>query len=156
MIDHLDYLDELGINGIKLSPIFASYSNQKNDPVDFYDLSYMFGSKELFREFVQKAHQHGMRVMVQLPLDRMSDMSLQWQDVQRLGAQSRFASWFKVRQFPVQIPSENEDPDKYYLTIDDNIHMPKLNLQSPTVQQYLLETARYWIETFDTVHLLGH
>ena len=149
MIDHLDYLDELGINGIKLSPIFASYSNQKNDPVDFYDLSYMFGSKELFREFVQKAHQHGMRVMVQLPLDRMSDMSLQWQDVQRFGAQSRFASWFKVRQFPVQIPSENEDPDKYYLTIDGNIHMPKLNLQSPTVQQYLLETARYWIETFD-------
>ena len=109
----------------------------------------MFGSKELFREFVQKAHQHGMRVMVQLPLDRMSDMSLQWQDVQRFGAQSRFASWFKVRQFPVQIPSENEDPDKYYLTIDGNIHMPKLNLQSPTVQQYLLETARYWIETFD-------
>ena len=149
VIDHLDYLDELGINGIKLSPIFASYSNQKNDPVDFYDLSYMFGSKELFREFVQKAHQHGMRVMVQLPLDRMSDMSLQWQDVQRFGAQSRFASWFKVRQFPVQIPSENEDPDKYYLTIDGNIHMPKLNLQSPTVQQYLLETARYWIETFD-------
>lgn len=149
IIDHLDYLDELGINGIKLSPIFASYSNIKNDPIDLYDLSYMYGSKEEFREFVQKAHQRGMRVMVQLPLDRMSDMSLQWQDVQRDGAQSRFASWFKIRQFPVQAPAENEAPDKNYLVTEQNIHMPKLNLQSPAVQQYLLETARYWIETFD-------
>lgn len=149
VIDHFNYLDELGINGIKLSPIFASYSNQKNDPIDFYDLSYMYGSKELFREFVQKAHQHGIRVMIQLPLDRMSDMSLQWQDVQRLGAQSRFASWFKVRQFPVQVPNEDEASDKNYLTVDGNIHMPRLNLQSPMVQQYLLEVARYWIETFD-------
>lgn len=149
IIDHLDYLDELGINGIKLSPIFASYSNIKNDPIDLYDLSYMYGSKEEFREFVQKAHQRGMRVMVQLPLDRMSDMSLQWQDVQRDGAQSRFASWFKIRQFPVQAPAENEAPDKNYLVTEQNIHMLKLNLQSPAVQQYLLETARYWIETFD-------
>lgn len=149
IIDHLDYLEELGVNGIKISPIFASYSNTKYDPIDLYDISYIFGSKEEFREMVRKAHHHGIKVMVQLPLDRMSDMSLQWQDVQQFGAQSRFASWFKVRQFPVKVPLENEDPQAGYLNIDNNIHMPKLNLQNPTVQQYLSETARYWVETFD-------
>lgn len=149
IIDKLDYLTELGINGIKLSPIFASYTNFKDDPVDFYDISYMFGSKDKFRELVQKAHEHGIRVMVQMPLDRMSDMSLQWQDVQKMGAQSRFANWFKVREFPVQVPTENDDPERYYLNVNGNVHWPKLNLQNPTVQQYLSETARYWVETFD-------
>ena len=149
IIDKLGYISELGINGIKLSPIFASYSNFKNDPVDFYDISYLFGSKEKFRELVQKAHSYGIKVMVQIPLDRLSDASLQWQDVLRFGPQSRFASWFKVRQFPVTLPDKGQDPEKGYLNVDGNIHMPKLNLQNPTVQQYLSATARYWVETFD-------
>lgn len=149
IIDKLGYISELGINGIKLSPIFASYSNFKNDPVDFYDISYLFGSKEKFRELVQKAHSYGIKVMVQIPLDRLSDASLQWQDVLKFGPQSRFASWFKVRQFPIVLPDKGQDPEKGYLNVDGNIHMPKLNLQNPTVQQYLSATARYWVETFD-------
>lgn len=149
IINKLDYLTELGINGIKLSPIYASYSSFKYDPVDLYDISYLFGNKEKFRELVQKAHEHGIRVMLQLPLDRMSDMSLQWQDVQRFGNQSRFASWFKIRRFPVTIPTAKQDPEMGYLNVGGNIHMPKLNLSNPTVQQYLAATARYWIETFD-------
>lgn len=149
IIDHLDYLTELGVNGIKLSPIFDSYSNRKKDPVDFYDISYMYGSKGEFEEFMQAAHQHGIRVMVQLPLDRMSVLSLQWQDVQRLGAQSRFANWFKIRSFPVQLPTVEDAPDKHYLVAENNALMPKLNLQNPAVQQYILEMVRYWVETFD-------
>ena len=148
IIDHLDYLAGLGITGIKLSPIFESYSNLKDDPIDFYDLSMLFGGKEDFRELVQKAHQHKIKVILQLPLDRLSDLSLQWQDVQMLGERSHFASWFMIRDFPVTIPDE-EHPQVNYLDIDGNVHMPKLNLQDTTVQQYLLETSRYWIETFD-------
>lgn len=149
IINHLDYLTGLGVNGIKLSPIFASYSNRKKDPVDFYDISYMYGSKVEFEEFMQAAHQHGMRVMVQLPLDRMSVLSLQWQDVQRLGSQSRFVDWFKLRGLPVQLPTVNESPDKYYLVAENNALMPKLNLQNPAVQQYLLEMVRFWVKAFD-------
>lgn len=47
IIDKLDYLEELGVNGIYLTPIFSSPSNHKYDTLDYYSIDPHFGDREL-------------------------------------------------------------------------------------------------------------
>ena len=49
VIDHLDYLEDLGINGIYFCPIFAAHSNHKYDTIDYFNIDPAFGSKEKFK-----------------------------------------------------------------------------------------------------------
>lgn len=64
IIDHLDYIRNLGIDVIYLTPIFKSDSSHKYDTIDYYQIDPSFGTAEDLRELVQKAHQYGMKVVL--------------------------------------------------------------------------------------------
>lgn len=49
----LDYLKELGINALYLTPIFQSTSNHKYDISDYYKIDEHFGNKEVFKRLVE-------------------------------------------------------------------------------------------------------
>lgn len=68
IIDHLDYLQELGITGLYLCPIFESPSNHKYDTIDYFKIDQHFGDKETFRKLVQEAHARGMKIMLSLTI----------------------------------------------------------------------------------------
>ena len=105
-----------------------------------------FGDKKLFAQLVNAAHERGMHVMLDAVFNHMGDHSLQWQDVVKNGAKSRFAGWFHINRFPVE-PYDPEDPS--YETFAFEKHMPKLNTANPEVQDYLLTIATYWVKEFD-------
>ena len=152
IIDKLDYLQELGINGLDLTPIFTAYSNHKYDTADFWSVDPAFGNKEDLKRLVDEAHRRQMKVMLEGTFDHLSDFSLQWQDVHKLGAKSRFAKWFKVKAFPVRYTlsaDPNYAPDASYAMFANNPHLPKLNLHEKAVQDYLLEVLTYWVQQFD-------
>ena len=58
IIDHLDYLQELGITGLYLCPIFESPSNHKYDTIDYFEIDRHFGDKETFRQLVKEVMIH--------------------------------------------------------------------------------------------------
>ena len=62
IIDHLDYLQELGINGIYLCPIFKSPSNHKYDTTDYFEIDPHFGDKKTFKKLVEAAHERGIKL----------------------------------------------------------------------------------------------
>lgn len=64
MIDHLEHLTELGVNGIYFTPIFSSFSNHKYDTEDYMEIDKQFGDKELFKTLVKEAHARGIKVML--------------------------------------------------------------------------------------------
>lgn len=53
IIDHLDYLQELGITGLYLCPIFESPSNHKYDTIDYFEIDRHFGDKDTFRQLAE-------------------------------------------------------------------------------------------------------
>ena len=57
IIDKLDYLQDLGIDLIYLTPIFKSTSNHKYNTADYYDIDPHFGTVELVKELVKKCHE---------------------------------------------------------------------------------------------------
>lgn len=152
VIEKLDYLQELGINGLYFNPVFTAYSNHKLDPVDYYNIDPAFGTKEKFKELIVKAHQRGMRVMVDVVFNHLGDFALQWQDVQTYGRKSRFADWFLIREFPPHYTPTNDAniaKNISYEVFGNNPHLPKLNLNNPDVRAYLLQVASYWVSNFD-------
>ncbi|OBA02762.1 alpha-glycosidase [Bacillus subtilis] len=141
IIDKLDYLEELGVNGIYVTPIFSAPSNHKYDTLDYYSIDPHFGDPELFRTLVSQLHKRGMRIMLDAVFNHIGSASPQWQDVVKNGAQSRYKDWFHIHSFPVK----EDNYDRFAFTPD----MPKLNTANPEVQRYLLDIALYWIREFD-------
>ena len=149
VIDYLDYLQDLGITGLYLCPIFESPSNHKYNTTDYFEIDRHFGDKETFRQLVTEAHQRGMKIMLDAVFNHIGDQSPQWQDVIKHGEDSVYKDWFHVREFPVT-KDKLANPRKLpYHTFAFASYMPKLNTANPQVRDYLLKVATYWIEGFD-------
>lgn len=157
IIDHLDYLADLGITGIYLTPIFKGETNHKYDTSDYMTIDPAFGDAELLKKLVSQAHAHGIRVMLDAVFNHIGYASSQWQDVLEKQADSIYKEWFHIQDFPVQKFSAidysgGERFDRHQLTYQTfafEPHMPKLNTANPQVKSYLLDVARYYIQTFD-------
>jgi cyclomaltodextrinase / maltogenic alpha-amylase / neopullulanase len=152
IINHLDHLIDLGINGIYFTPIFKSPTNHKYDTQDYLTIDPQFGTKKDFKELVKKAHDHGIKIMLDAVFNHIGDKSPQWQDVLKNGQNSKYADWFHVRSWPATYTATNnfeETKDATYDTFAFTPHMPKLNTANIEVQDYLLNIATYWIKEFD-------
>ncbi|GEK91092.1 alpha-glycosidase [Alkalibacterium kapii] len=155
VLDGLDYLEDLGINGIYFTPIFKAHSNHKYDTIDYKEIDPDFGDKALFKKVVDEAHKRGMKIMIDAVFNHVGIQSSQWQDVLENQENSKYKDWFYIHSFPVQDVSgmsteELENVGRVnYDTFAFTGHMPKLNTANPEVQEYLLDIATYWIEEFD-------
>lgn len=144
IIDHLDHLQDLGITGIYLTPIFQATSNHKYDTIDYMELDPQFGDKKTFRHFIEACHARGIRVMLDAVFNHSGFHFAPFQDVLANGEHSLYKDWFHLRDFPVQAEAPpNYDAFAFVPT------MPKLNTENPEVKDYLLKVATYWVEEFN-------
>ncbi|QHF55125.1 MULTISPECIES: glycoside hydrolase family 13 protein [Streptococcus] len=148
IIEHLDYLQDLGITGLYLCPIFKAPSNHKYDTSDYYQIDPQFGTNEELKQLVSKAHQRGMRVMLDAVFNHIGYQSKQWQDVLEKGEHSIYRDWFHIDRFPL-VEEKNGQECVNYQTFAFQKEMPKLNTAHPEVKAYLLDIARFWIEECD-------
>ena len=144
VIDHLDYLVDLGINGIYFTPIFKAYSNHKYDTIDYMEIDEQFGDKETFRKLVKECHKRGIRVMLDAVFNHSGYYFQPFQDVLSNQDHSAYKDWFHVWNFPVVTK-----PKPNYDTFAFGESMPKLNTENPEVKKYLLDITQYWIREFD-------
>ncbi|WP_435922524.1 alpha-glycosidase [Paenibacillus sp. DYY-L-2] len=144
IIQHLDYLKDLGITGIYMTPIFEAPSNHKYDTIDYMKLDPQFGDEETFRQLVRECHARGIRVMLDAVFNHAGYGFAPFQDVLKNGAKSRYADWFHILSF-----GEEEGELPQYETFAFTGDMPKLKTSNPEVKDYLLGVAKYWIEEFD-------
>lgn len=152
VIDHLDHLVDLGINGIYFCPIFKAHSNHKYDTIDYMEIDPSFGDKKLFKKLVDECHKRGIKVMLDAVFNHMGDNSPQWQDVIKNGKDSKYADWFHINKFPVSYKEGKNFEDATDITYDvfaTTPHMPKINTANPDAKKYLLNIAKYWIDEFD-------
>ncbi|MCF6409256.1 alpha-glycosidase [Pseudalkalibacillus salsuginis] len=144
VIDHLDYLTDLGIGGIYFTPIFKAHSNHKYDTIDYMEIDPQFGDKETFRNLVTECHKRGIKVMLDAVFNHSGYFFEPFQDVLKYQEESRYKEWFRIREFPIV-----EEPTPSYDAFAFVSSMPKLNTENPEVRKYLLNVGRYWVEEFD-------
>lgn len=142
VLEKLPYLQDLGITCVYLTPIFLSPTNHKYDTVDYYTIDPHFGDEALFRRLVEEAHRLGIRVMLDAVFNHSSDRFFAFQDVLKNGEASTYKDWFYIHEYPVV-----QEPVACYETFASNLpFMPRLNLEHPEVQQYMLQVTAYWMD----------
>jgi cyclomaltodextrinase / maltogenic alpha-amylase / neopullulanase len=142
VIDHLDYLTELGINAIYFTPIFAATTNHKYDTEDYMLIDPQFGDVQTLKKLVDACHERGIRVLLDAVFNHAGKTFAPFVDVQEKGEQSRYKDWFHINQFPLEVV----DGIPTYDTFAFEPLMPKLNTENPEVKRYLLDVAEYWIK----------
>ncbi len=142
--ENIEYLKELGINCIYMTPIFAANSWHKYDSVDYFEIDPCFGTKEDFRQLVDDCHRNGIRVILDGVFNHCGPGFFAFRDLLQNGSASKYADWFYVKDFPIRTePRPNYECFAYVST------MPKLNTGNPEVKRYLLDVGTYWVREFN-------
>jgi len=141
VVDNLDYVEDLGVSALYLTPVFESPSNHKYNTTDYMRVDPHFGDEETLRRLVDRAHDRGIRVVLDAVFNHCGRTFEPFQDVVERGCDSPYADWFHVHEFPVEF-----DPPTYD-TFAFEAYMPKLNTGHPEVREYLVDVATYYVET---------
>ena len=140
--EKLDYLQDLGINSIYLTPIFQSPSNHKYDTIDYEEVDAMFGTNRDLKELVESAHKRGIKILLDAVFNHCSCLCKQFQDVLRKGKGSVYYDWFIIRGDRPVLEQMN------YECFAACNYMPKWNTNNPEVQKFLLHIATKWIKEY--------
>lgn len=143
----LGYLQDLGITGIYLTPVFEAASNHKYDTKDYWKVDPHFGTKEDLKKLVVHAHKRGIRIMLDGVFNHSGTDFAPWHDVMEKGPSSPYYDWYMINQWPIDLTKDTKDGSFYSFAFA--AQMPKLNTNHPEVIKYLLSTVRYWMEEFD-------
>ncbi len=166
IINKLPYLKDLGFTGIYMTPIFKADSSHKYDTIDYFKIDESFGNNELFGKLVKKAHNLGIKVMLDAVFNHCGFRHPYFLDVVKNGKNSQYYDCFYIinDQLPLINFELNDDfsinrekiahiyqnPNLLnYRTFAFTPYMPKLNTSNPIMRKYLLDVATYWIEKYD-------
>ena len=148
IIQKLPYLQELGITGIYLTPVFESPSSHKYNTQDYFAVDPHFGDTDTLKELVAKAHDLGMKVMLDAVFNHIGSMHPFWRDVLANQEKSKYVDYFHIHSFPVLERYQSREEINYD-TFAFVPNMPKWNTQNPEARKYLLDVAQYWIKECD-------
>lgn len=137
LAEKLDYVADLGATCLWLSPISPSPSHHGYDATDLYHVEPRLGGDEALRTVVTQAHARGIRVLLDLVCNHISDRHPIFQDA-RANPASPYRSWFTF-----------DGSEIGYRTYFGVPSMPELNTANPAVREWLLDIARYWLREFD-------
>lgn len=140
IIEKIDYLKDLGIDLIYLTPLFLANSNHKYNISDYYRIDPQFGTLEDARELVRRAHKAGIRVFFDAVFNHTGSDFFAFRDILEKQGGSRYLDWYHLDSLPVSIDRIN-----YYTFATHIPYMPKLRTENPEVRDYFFKVGQYWI-----------
>ena len=175
IVRRLDYLAQLGVDAIWLSPIFESPQEDMGYDVSNYtDVDRLFGSLEDFDALVERAHALGLKVIIDQVLSHSSDKH-PWFRESRVNQTNSRADWYVwADPKPDGTPPNNwpsvfggrawewNPARRQYYFHNFLVSQPDLNFHNPAVQDAVLDVMRFWLERgvdgfrFDTVNYYFH
>lgn len=147
IIDKLDYIKDLGVSGLYLTPINEAPSSHKYDTTDYTKIDPHFGSEETMKTLVSEAHNRGIRIMLDGVFNHSGQYFAPWLDVKEKGPQSEYWNWFMVNEWPFKQDGGCARAKQYY-TFAFFDRMPKLNTNNPKVREYLINVCENWVKNY--------
>jgi neopullulanase len=145
VVEHLDYLQDLGITALYLNPIFQSAANHRYHTHDYYQVDPILGGNEALRTLLDAAHARGMHVILDGVFNHASRGFFQFHHLLENGPASPYVDWFVVNSHPLR-PYHAPRGQHGYEAWWGLPALPKLNTNTPAVRAFLWDVASYWIE----------
>lgn len=171
VVEHLDYLVDLGVTAIYFNPIFQSASNHRYHTYDYLTVDPLLGGDGALRELIDACHARGLRVILDGVFNHASRGFWPFNHVLETGMASPYREWFylNTEQLASGRPLRAYPDESLASTLDvgnvpewtrfgrDSLEnfgyqawwdlpaLPKLNTQNPHVREYLFGVAEHWL-----------
>jgi alpha-glucosidase len=155
----LDYLSQLGVDAVWLSPIYPSPDVDFGyDVSEYCDIDPKHGTLADFDRLVQEAHNRGIRIILDLVLNHTSDQH-PWFQQSRSSKDNPYRDWYLWREGQGTTRPPNNwqsvfggsawQPDaatgEYYYHMFYR-EQPDLNWRNPAVRRALLDVFKFWLD----------
>ncbi len=161
IISKLDYLVDLGVTAVWLSPIYASPNDDNGyDISDYRDINPEFGTLDDFKEMIAEMHKRGIKLVMDLVVNHTSDEH-KWFEESRKSKDNPYRDyyiWRKGRGADGKKPPNNwtsrftgsawkydSVTDEWFLHLF-SAKQPDLNWDNPKVRQEVIDISNYWLE----------
>lgn len=179
---HLDYFNQLGVTALWLTPVLENNSPDNNKystyhgyaTTDYYKVDPRFGTNDEYRKLVAEAHQHGLKVVMDMIFNHcgiehpwVSDMpSKDWFNTPEWLEENKNVGRDATTGQPNGNPAANDkylqtsykltpvlDPYASKVDFHETVDgwfvpsMPDLNQRNPHVIRYLIQNSEWWIES---------
>lgn len=160
LTEKLDYLEELGVTALWVLPFFPSpLRDDGYDIADYTSVNPIYGTLDDFKEFLEAAHQRGIRVIIELIINHTSDQHPWFQRARRAPKGSTERDFYVWSDTPEKYQEARIifqdfetsnwawDPvAKAYYWHRFYSHQPDLNYDNPAVRQAVFEVLDFWLE----------
>lgn len=152
IIDHLDYLDELGVTALWINPLLENNMPQQSYHgyaiTDYYKVDPRYGSNEEYRKLVAEAHEKGMKIIMDMVANHCGT-GYYWND--DLPAKDWYNQWpeFTRSNYRGIVQS---DPNVASYDYDKMVKgwfdpsMADLNQHNPYLAEFIIQNTIWWIE----------
>ena len=167
---HLDYFNELGVTALWFTPVLENDSPDTDNgfstyhgyaTTDYYRVDPRFGTNEEYKQLINEAHQHGLKVVMDMIFNHcgfhhpwVADMPSrdwfnlpEWLDRNPEGRENDRFLQTSYKLTPVMDPYASEVDMKETVEGWFVTSMPDLNQKNPHVMTYLIQNSKWWIET---------
>ena len=167
--ERLDYLADLGITALYLTPVFKSASNHRYHTVDYEAVDPLLGGDAALRELLDKAHERGIRVILDGVFNHSGRGFWPFDHVLETGAASPYRDWFHLspdvkagKRGLIAYPTHSQQeaiarhrrdgrPGSASMAVLgydawwDLPALPKLNHSNPAVREFVYGIAERWL-----------
>ena len=156
--EKLDYVADMGFNGIWLMPIFPSPTYHKYDATDYMAVDEQYGTIEDFDELIEEAHKRGINIIIDLAINHTSSQHPWFKDAVKYlrsledGQEPDYdvcpyAAYYHFAHEPADSTWYNiNGSDKWYYEGSFWSEMPDLDLSCEALWVELEKTADFWID----------
>jgi len=158
VLEKLDYLKSLGMDGIWFSPIYPSPGADCGyDIADYMDIAPEFGGMEAFRQVLDGCHARGMKLIMDLVVNHTSDEHEWFQKSRkRIAPYTDYYIWRPGKpggklpnnwdsNFEGKAWTWDEERGEYYLHLFA-VKQPDLNMDNPLVREEVKKILRFWLD----------
>jgi maltose alpha-D-glucosyltransferase/alpha-amylase len=159
LTEKLDYLQDLGVTTVWVLPFFPSpLKDDGYDIADYTNINPIYGTLEDFKEFLEAAHQRGIRVIIELIVNHTSDQHPWFQRARRAPKGSKERDFYVWSDSPEKYQEARIifkdfetsnwawDPvAKAYYWHRFYSHQPDLNYDHPAVRQAVFDVLDFWL-----------
>lgn len=172
ILDHLDYLKDLGIKGIYINPVFDAVSLHKYDGSTYHHIDINFGpdpagdkiliasetpndpntwkwtsADKLFLKLVHEVHKRGMKIIIDGVFNHVGTQFWAFRDLVKNQQNSKFKDWFQVLSFDNPATPQNEFDYKGWWNAKS---LPQFNRTkddlNPGPKQYIFNATKRWMD----------
>lgn len=158
IISKLDYLEQLGIDAIWLSPVCRSPQDDNGyDISDYQDIDPIFGSLKDMEELIAKAKEHRIRIIMDLVLNHSSDEHRWFQEAKK-SRENPYHDYYIWRDGVKGTPPNQmkaafgglawewvSEVEQYYFH-QFSVKQPDLNWENPKLRKEIYDMINWWIE----------